>query len=54
MQVKTFLFTLSAGMVAGATAMLMLPTQNSVRKAAQKAADSMEDAVSKCTNSMAN
>ena len=54
MQVKSFVLTLGVGMVAGATAALMLPTQSSVRKAAQKAADTVAQSVSKVTSSMMN
>lgn len=46
MQVKTFLFTLGAGMAAGALVTLMLPQQSGVRKTMQKAADKVENAVS--------
>lgn len=54
MQVGSFVMTLGLGMVAGATAALMLPTQSNVRKAAQKAADTVEQSVSKVANSMTN
>lgn len=54
MQVRSFILTLGAGMVAGATVALMLPSQNSIRKAAQKAADTVEESVTKVTNSMTN
>lgn len=46
MQVKSFLFTLGAGMVAGGTVALMLPQQSQARKTAQKAADRLEQTVS--------
>ncbi|MCQ2419243.1 MAG: hypothetical protein MJ085_05595 [Clostridia bacterium] len=42
---KSFLFTLGAGMAAGALVTLMLPQQSGVRKTMQKAADKMETAV---------
>lgn len=48
MQTGSFLLTLGVGMAAGATVMLMMPSQNKIRKAAQKAADAMENAVQKC------
>lgn len=54
MQVRSFVLTLGVGMVAGATAALMLPSHNSVRKAAQKAADTVEQSVTKVANSMTN
>lgn len=46
MQVKSFLFTLGAGMAAGALVTLMLPSQSGVRKTMQKAADKVESTVS--------
>lgn len=46
MQVKTFLLTLGAGIVAGGAIALMLPPQSPVRRTAQKAVDSMEQSVS--------
>lgn len=45
MQVKSFLFTLGAGMAAGALVTLMLPAHSDIRKTMQKAADKVEDAV---------
>ena len=46
MQVKGFLLTLGLGMVAGGTVALMLPQNCTVRKTAQKAADTVEQSVS--------
>ena len=45
MQVKGFLLTLGLGMAAGGTVALMLPQQSKARKTAQKAVDSLEQAV---------
>ena len=45
MQVKSFVFTLGLGMVAGAAAATVLPRQPQVRQAVTKAADSVENAV---------
>lgn len=47
MQVRAFLFTLGLGMAAGGAAVLLLPQQSPVRKTAQKAADTMEQAAQK-------
>ena len=46
MQVKSFLFTLGAGMLAGGAVALMLPQQSKARKTAQKAVDSLEQSMS--------
>lgn len=46
MELKTFAFSLGAGMVIGAAAILMMPRQNAVRRAMQKTADCIEDTVS--------
>lgn len=46
MQVKSFLFTLGAGMLAGGAVALMLPQQSQVRKTAQKAVDTVEQGIS--------
>lgn len=45
MQVKSFLLTLGLGMAAGGAVALMLPQQSQVRKTAQKAVDTVEQAV---------
>ncbi len=45
MQVRSFLLTLGAGMLAGGAVALMLPQQSPVRREAQKAVDSLEQAV---------
>lgn len=47
MDAKGFFLTLGLGMVAGGTVALMLPRKCAARKAAQKAADSLEQSVSK-------
>lgn len=47
MQVRSFLLTLGLGMAAGGAAMLLLPPQSPVKKTAQKAADTMEQAAEK-------
>ena len=52
MQVKSFLWTAGLGLAAGAAAILMMPTQSPVRKAANKAAETIEDAVVKTTYNM--
>ncbi len=54
MKVGAFMVTLGLGMIAGATAAMMLPYQSSVRKAAQKAADTVEQTVSKMTDAITN
>lgn len=45
MQVRSFLLTLGAGMLAGGAVALMLPQQSPVRQEAQKAVDSLEQTV---------
>lgn len=45
MQVRSFLLTLGLGMAAGGAVALMLPQQSQVRKKAQKAVDTVEQAV---------
>ncbi len=54
MEVKTFLFALGAGMVAGGVATLMLPRQSQVRKTAQKAADAIEQTATDAAQKMKN
>ena len=44
-QVRSFLLTLGAGMLAGGAVALMLPQQSQVRRSAQKAVDSLEQTV---------
>ena len=46
MQVRSFLLTLGAGMLAGGAVALMLPQQSPVRREAQKAVDSLEQTFS--------
>ena len=45
MQVRSFLLTLGAGMLAGGAVALMLPQQSQGRRSAQKAVDSLEQTV---------
>jgi hypothetical protein len=45
MELKTFAASLGAGMALGAAAILMMPRDNTVRKAMQKTADAIEDTV---------
>ena len=45
MKVGSFMLTLGVGMLAGGVAVLMLPQQSQARKTAQKAVDSLEQAV---------
>lgn len=54
MKAKSFIITLGAGMAAGAVVAMMLPQQNCVRKAAQQAADKVEQAVSSVTDCTCN
>ena len=44
MQVKTFLWTLSLGMVGGAAAAVFLPRNPMIQQAVTKAADAVENA----------
>lgn len=46
MQTKSFLLTLTLGMAAGGAVALMLPEQSKVKRAAQKAVNTMEQSVS--------
>lgn len=52
MKAASFLTVMGLGMAAGATVTLMLPRQCAVRKTIQKAADTVEDAVSDATSAM--
>lgn len=52
MQIKTLMLALGAGMVAGGVAALMLPTQSQVRKAAQKAADTIGQTANEAAQKM--
>lgn len=52
MQVRSFLLTLGAGMLAGGAVALMLPQQSSVRREAQKAVDSLEQTVTDAAQKM--
>ncbi len=52
MQVRSFLLTLGAGMLAGGAVALMLPQQSPVRREAQKAVDSLEQTVSDAAQKM--
>ena len=45
MELKTFAASLGAGMALGAATILMMPRDNTVRKAMQKTADAIEDTV---------
>lgn len=45
MELKTFAASIGAGMALGAAAILMMPRDNTVRKAMQKTADAIEDTV---------
>lgn len=49
-----FLMTLGLGMAAGAVALCMLPRDCEVKKAADKAADSIGHAAKKAVNSVGN
>ena len=42
---KSWAISLGAGMVLGAAAILMMPRQNTVRRAMQKTADCIEDTI---------
>ncbi len=44
-ELKTFAASLGAGMALGAAAILMMPRDNTVRRAVQKTADAIEDTV---------
>ena len=44
-ELKTFAASLGAGMALGAAAILMMPRDNTVRRAMQKTADAIEDTV---------
>lgn len=46
MQVKSFLWTMGAGIAVGATAAMMLPKNKQVKQAVNSAANSIENAVS--------
>lgn len=52
MQVRSFLLTLGAGMLAGGAVALMLPQQSPVRREAQKAVDSLEQTVTDAAQKM--
>lgn len=54
MQVKSFLLTLGAGMLAGGTVALMLPQQSKARKTVQKAADALEHRMTCATEKIAD
>lgn len=44
-EIKSFAISLGAGMILGAAAILMMPRQNTVRRAMQKTADCIEDTI---------
>ncbi len=46
MQVKSFLWTMGAGIAVGATAAMVLPKNRQVKRAVNTAANSIENAVS--------
>ena len=52
MEVKTFAATLGLGMAAGAAAMLMIPKQSKVYKAADNAAAKLKEEVTETVQSM--
>ena len=52
MEVKTFAATLGLGMAAGAAAMLMIPKQSKVYKAADNAATKLKEEVTETVQSM--
>ena len=45
MELKTIALSLGAGMLVGAAAILMMPRQNTVRRAMQRTADCIEDTI---------
>lgn len=52
MKTGSFLAAMTLGMAAGATAALMLPRQNAVRRTIQRAADTVEDALTEAADNM--
>ena len=52
MNIKGWAITAGLGAAAGAVAILMMPKSNPTRRLAAKAADKMEDAASKLTNTI--
>lgn len=50
MQMKSFVWTLGAGIAVGATAAIMLPKNRQVKRAVSSAADSIENAVTQTKN----
>lgn len=53
-EIKSIAISLGAGMVLGAAAILMMPRQNTVRRAMQKTADCIEDTIEDTMHCMKN
>ena len=54
MNIKGWALTAGIGAAAGAVAILMMPKNNATRRLAAKAANKMEDAACKLTNTIGN
>lgn len=53
-EMKGFAISLGAGMLLGAAAILMMPRQNTVRRAMQRTADCIEDTIEDSMRCMKN